>query len=147
MKRFYILVLIILTGAGSLCANLGDNDEKIENAYGNIVQRRLRDDGSVSVLYHKGRYLYFVVFVNRRSILERYSRVDRADLSEKEIARFLKANAGPKMTWTPVERKSSQGRTLERSDHRAQAICAKVDGRLTLTMRSTARGASVSTGD
>jgi hypothetical protein len=134
MKRYFLLFLTILTGASSVWASLGDNDERIEESYGNIVERHLRDDGSVSVLYHKDRYLYFVVFVNRRSVLERYSRVDHADLSQKEIARFLKANAGGKTIWTRVDVKGSKGRRFQRSDHEAEATCRKTNGQLTLTV-------------
>jgi hypothetical protein len=134
MRRYLLLFAMILAGASSACASLGDNDERIEESYGNIVERHLRDDGSVSVLYHKDRYLYFVVFVNRRSVLERYSRVDRADLSEKEIAKFLKANAGPKIMWTRVEANNPKERKFQRSDHKAEATCRKVDGQLTLTV-------------
>ena len=68
----------------------------IEDAYGTIVQRRLRDDGKVSVVYTKGRYLYMVTFANSRSILESYARANGTDLSEKEITKFLKAKTGAK---------------------------------------------------
>ena len=57
--------------------------------YGNVVERHLRDDGTVSVLYHKSQYLYLVIFANGRSVSEGYSRVNGTDLSEKEIAKFL----------------------------------------------------------
>ncbi len=136
MKRYLLLFAIVLTGASSVRANLGDNDERIEESYGNIVERHLRDDGSVSVLYHRGRYLYFVVFVNRRSVLERYSRFDRTDLSEKEIARFLKANAARETTWTRVGQSHSTERRFERGDHQAKATCRRVYGRLMLTVRT-----------
>ncbi len=64
-----------------------------ENRYGNLVQRQLRDDETVSVLYHKDRYLYLVIFANDRSVSESYSHINGTDLSEKEIANFLKVNA------------------------------------------------------
>src|ERR1700737_4964450 len=100
------------------------------------MERHLRDDGTVDMLYHKDRYFYFVVFDKRVSVLERYSRVDGADLSEKEIAKFLKANAARKVTWNPVNTDSSKERKFERSDHKAEATCAKKNGRLTLTVRA-----------
>src|SRR5207249_9945372 len=100
MKQFFVLFLAVSAGVSSVCANLGDGGDRIDDAYGNLVERHLRDDGTVSVLYHKDRYLYFVIFANGRSILERYSHVRGTDLSEKEIARFLKANAAG-ATWSP----------------------------------------------
>jgi hypothetical protein len=136
MKPVVVLFLTILSGLTSVYANLGDNGERVEDLYGQVVQRHLRDDGTVTVLYRKDRYLYFVVFDNGASVLERYSRVDGGDLSEKEIAKFLKANAGRTVTWTPVQTANSKERKFERSDHRAEATCLKVDGRLTLTVRA-----------
>lgn len=122
---------MILAGVSSVCANLGDSDDKIEDLYGNLVERHLRDDGTVSMLYHKDRYLYFVVFDKRQSILETYSRIDRRGLSPKEISKFLKANAAG-ATWlrhTPNEHR------FERSDQKAEATYLDIDGRPTLQVR------------
>jgi hypothetical protein len=135
MMRLVIFFFVISAGLSSLDANLGDGSDRIDDLYGQLVRRHLRDDGNVTVLYHKDRYLYFVVSDNGASVLERYSRVDGADLSEKEIAKFLKANAGRAMTWTPTQASTPKERIFERSDHKAQATCAKVDGQLTLTVR------------
>src|SRR5215472_3633561 len=99
MKHF-LVVVTILTALNTVWASLGDNGDKIEDSYGNVAERHLRDDGTVSVLYHKDRYLYFVIFANGHSVLERYSHANGAGLSEKEIARFLKANASGG-TWAP----------------------------------------------
>ena len=133
MKQSFVLFLTILTGVSSVCANLGDSDDKIEDSYGKVVERRLRDDGTVSMLYQKDRYLYFVVFAERRSILETYSRIDGHDLSAKEISKFLKANAG-RAAWTRHD--TSEKDTFERSDHKAEATYLKIDGRPTLKVRA-----------
>jgi hypothetical protein len=132
MKLFFICFLAIFTSVSSLCANLGDGGDRIDDSYGNLIERHLRDDGTVTTLYHKDRYLYFVVFNNGVSVLERYSRVKGSDLSEKEIARFLKANAAG-ATWMPDDK--SKERRFKRSDHKAEATYGKVDDRLTLTVR------------
>ena len=134
MKRFLVLFLTISAGVSSVCANLGDGSDRIDDSYGKLVERHLRDDGTVSTLYHKDPYLYFVVFDNGVSVLERYSRVDGADLSEKEIAKFLKANAGRTVTWIRDETGTSKERRFKRSDHKAEATCGKENNRLTLTM-------------
>ena len=133
MKQSFVLFLTTLTGVSSVCANLGDSDDKIEDSYGKVVERRLRDDGTVSMLYYKERYLYFVVFDKRRSILETYSRVDGHDLSAKEISKFLKANAA-RAAWTRHD--TSKERGFERSDHKAEAAYLKIDGRPTLKVRA-----------
>ncbi len=97
-----------------------------------MVQRRLRDDGTVSVLYHKDRYLYEVIFANGRSVSETYFNVKGTDLSEKEIMRFLKANAAG-TTWTPDN--TAKERRFKRSDGKAEATYGTVKGRPALTVR------------
>ncbi len=133
MKQFIVVLLMIIAGLGPVWANLGDSDERVDDSYGNLVKRHLLDNGTVSVLYHKDRYLYEVAFANSRSVLERYSHVKGTDLSEKEIARFLKANSGGSK-WT-ADSTSKQGRQFKRSDYNAEATYASVDGRPTLTVR------------
>ena len=139
MKQFLLLVLMALTSWSPVWANLGDGGDKIEDSYGAIIDRHLRDDGTVSVLYHKDRYLYEVIFTEGRSVSETYSHVKGTDLSEKEIARFLKANAGG-ATWTPD--KKTKERRFERSDHNAEATYGKMAGRPTLTVRELHRSTS-----
>jgi hypothetical protein len=135
MKQFIVVALTVLAAMSPIWANLGDRDERIDEAYGNVVERHLLDDGRLSILYHKdqGQYLYFVIFANGRSVLEGYSRVKGTDLSEKEIAKFLKANAAG-ATWLPDNR--AKERRFTRSDGKAEATYANVDGRPTLTVRA-----------
>ena len=132
MKQFLVLVLTVLTSWSPVWANLGDGGDKIEDSYGAIIDRHLRDDGTVSVLYHKDRYLYAVIFTEGRSVSETYSHVKGTDLSEKEIARFLKANAGG-ATWSPDNK--TKERRFERSDHKAEAMYSKINDRPALTVR------------
>ena len=132
MKQFLVLVLTVLSSWSPVWANLGDSGDTIEDSYGAIIERHLRDDGTVSVRYHKDRYLYGVIFAERRSVSETYFHVKGTDLSEKEIAGFLKANAGG-ATWTPD--KKTKERRFERSDHNAEATYGKMAGRPTLTVR------------
>jgi hypothetical protein len=137
MKQYSFVILIVLLGLNSAWASLGDNDDKIEALYGNIVARHLRDDGTVSVYYHKDRYLFFVIFDKRRSVLERYSRIDKAELSPREISRFLKANAVRGVGWTSGDKSKEPG--FERADHKAEATYGKVDGIPSLTVRSVTK--------
>ena len=134
MKQSIALALALSVIASSASANLGDNSERIEDAYGTIVQRRLRDDGTVSVVYAKGRYLYLVTFVNRQSISESYSRVNGADLSEKEITKFLKANSAK---WVPSN--TGTERRFKTSDGSAEATYGILNGRPALTVRELKR--------
>ena len=132
MKESMILIIAVFAAASSAWASLDDGGDKIEDSYGAVMQRRLRDDETVSVIYVKDGYLYLVTFANDRSISESYSHVKGTDLSEKEITRFLKANAaGAK--W--MSDNSRTVRRFTRSDGKAQAIYAPVNGRPALTVR------------
>ena len=135
MKQSITLVLAFCAIASSASANLGANSELIEDAYGTIVQRRLRDDGTVSVVYAKGRYLYMVTFANQRSISESYSRANGTDLSEKEITKFLKANSAAK--WVPAN--TGTERRFKTSDGTAEATYGILNGRPALTVRDVRR--------
>jgi hypothetical protein len=132
MKQFLVIVLTILATLTCGWANLGDSDDKIEDSYGAIVERRLRDDGTVSVLYHKDRYLYLVIFADGRSVSETYFHVKGSDLSEKEITRFLKANAAG-ATWTSDN--TARERHFRRSDGKAEATYGTVRDKPALTVR------------
>jgi hypothetical protein len=132
MKQFLIIALAVITASSSVWAYLGDGSDRIDDLYGNLVQRRLRDDGTVSVQYHKDQYLYLVIFANDRSFSESYSHMKGTDLSEKEIAKFLKLNAAGG-TWIPAS--TSKERRFKRSDNRAEATYGTASGRRALTVR------------
>src|ERR1700736_6308533 len=136
--------VIFFAVAGSALASLGDNGDRIDDVYRNVVKHELRDDGTVSILYHRDRYLYFVVFDKNQSVLEKYSRVDRRDLSPKEISRFLKANAG-RAIWKRADQASEQ--RYERSDGKAEAKYGRVDDRPTLTVEALTRQRASVKGD
>jgi hypothetical protein len=136
MKRFLIVALAVISVWSSAWANLGDSSDRIDDLYGNLLQRQLRDDGTVSVVYHKGRYIYLVIFANDRSISESYSHMNGTDLTEKEIAKFLKGNAAAG-TWIPAS--TSKERRFKRSDNAAEATYGSTSGRRGLTVRETAR--------
>jgi hypothetical protein len=135
MKQSMALVLAFCVIASSVSANLGENSERIEDRYGTIVQRRLRDDGTVSVVYAKSRYLYMVTFANSRSISESYSRANGTDLSEKEIAKFLKTNSAAR--WVPSN--TGTERRFKTTDGTAEATYGILNGRPALTVRDVRR--------
>jgi hypothetical protein len=136
MKQILVVALTVIAASSMVWANLGDDSDRIEDLYSNQVQRRLRDDGTVSVLYHKGQYLYLVIFAGDRSTSESYSHMNGKDLSEKEIAKFLKANAAGG-TWIPAN--TSKERRFKRSDGKAEATYGSSTGRRALTVRELGR--------
>ena len=134
-----LCAVVLLSAIGTLSsvfANLEQDTDKIEDLYGNIVERRLRDDGTVSVLYHKDGYLYLVVFANNRSVSETYFHVKGTDLSEKEIMKFLKANAGT-ATWAAEG--AGKARRFKRSDGKAEASYTTIGGKPALLVRELSR--------
>ena len=135
MSQSVALVVALCLITNLAWANLGENSERIEDRYETIVQRRLRDDGTVSVVYTKNRYLYMVTFANSRSVSESYSRADGKDLSEKEIEKFLKANSGAK--W--VASNGGRERRFKSSDGAAEATYGILNGRPALTVRDVRR--------
>jgi hypothetical protein len=139
MKKFCAVLPAMFAAANLVWGSLGDGSDKIDDAYGSIIQRRLRDDGTVSVLYHKDRYLYFVLFAEGRSVLERYSRADGRELSEREISRFLKANAAG-ATW--IRSNTAGEQRFKRSDGHAEATYGKMNGRPALRVREVNAGRS-----
>ena len=130
--KFLIVALTVITATSSVWAYLGDSSDRIDDLYVNLDQRRLRDDGTVSVYFHKDRYLYLVIFANDRSVSESYSHMKGTDLSEKEIAKFLKLNAAG---WTWIPANTSKERRFKRSDNRAEATYGTASGRRALTVR------------
>jgi hypothetical protein len=130
--KLLLIPLMVLAFLSSASAYLGDGSDRIEDLYGDLLQRRLRDDGTVSALYGKGQYVYLVIFSNDRSIAESYSHAKGTDLSEKEIAKFLKLNAAG-ATWIPAD--TSKGRRFKRSDNKAEATYGSATGRRALTVR------------
>jgi hypothetical protein len=135
MKRCITLILAFWIAVSSGWAILGENSERIEDRYGAIVQRRLLDDGKVSVVYAKGRYLYMVTFADSRSVSESYSHVNGTELSEKEITKFLKANS--RANWIPSN--TGTMRRFETSDGSAEAAYGILNGRPALTVRLRSR--------
>ena len=133
--KFLVVALTILAVLSSASANLGDSSDRIDDLYVNLDQRRLRDDGTVSVVYHKGQYVYLVIFANDRSISESYSRANGKDLSEKEIEKFLKANSRAK--WVPSN--IGAERRFKSSDGAAEATYGILNGRPALTVRDIRR--------
>jgi hypothetical protein len=132
VKQFSVILLAILATSTCGWANLGDSSDRVDDAYGNLVQRRLGDDGTVTVVYHKDRYLYQVIFADGRSVSETYFHLKGDDLSEKEITTFLKANA-VRAKWTRDN--SAKERRFKRSDGKAEATYGTVNGRPSLTVR------------
>ena len=131
-RHWVVILMSTVATLTSVFGSLGQDSDKIESEYGNIIERHLRDDGTVSALYHKDRYLYLVMFANDRSVAEAYFHVNGTDLSEKEIMKFLKINAGG-AKWAAEG--TANGRRFKRSDGKAEASYTTVRGKPALVLR------------
>ena len=136
MKRFLVGILTLVITVASTDADLGDSEAKINAAYGKRLEMP-RIAGNQSHLYEKGEFIYNVIFRDGVSVFEMYARANQAELSSKEIAAFLKANAAG-ATWIPANEKPA-GREWKRSDHKAKAAYFRLGGRPTLTVMEATR--------
>src|SRR5205085_3452883 len=110
--------------------------ETITADYGKQVEMP-RIAGNQGHQYRRGDFIYDVTFRDGVSVFEMYSRANQAELSSKEIAAFLKANAAG-ATWIPAKEKPA-GREWKRSDHKAKAAYFRLGGRPTLTVMEATR--------
>jgi hypothetical protein len=134
-KQFLVGILtLVITGSAS--ANLGDSEAKINAAYGKRLEMP-RIAGNQGHQYEKAGFVYDVIFRDGVSVFEMYARANQAELSSKEIAAFLKANAAG-ATWIPANEKPG-GREWKRSDHKAKAAYFRLGGRPTLTVMEATR--------
>jgi hypothetical protein len=137
MKSFLLVLVAISAALDSAMANLGDSEPKINASYGKRIETDIQLPGSKGHLYRKGAYTISVVFNGGVSVFEMYSRVNQGELSPKEIATFLKANAGG-ATWVLAGDKP-EGREWKRSDHKAKAGYSRSLGCPTLTVMEATR--------
>jgi hypothetical protein len=132
MKTFLLVLVAISAAVDSAAANLGDSEAKINASYGKRIETPMQLPGSQGHSYQKGPYTYSVMFKNGVSVFEMYSHTNQRELSPKEIASFLKANAGG-ATWVLAGDKPA-GREWKRSDHKAKAAYSRSLGAPMLTV-------------
>jgi hypothetical protein len=89
-------------------------------------------DGVTTNMYKGPTGEYIAMVLNGHSVAEAYSRVDRHELSQKEMSIFLAVNSlGNK--W---EKKPGKKAAWIRSDHKAHASYETVTGRPTLMIET-----------
>ena len=119
--RHLIALLLSIALLRSAGAAIGDDYDRVDSAYGDVVKRHLNDDGSVIMTYKKNPYLFHVLFRNLQSVSEEYLRTDGKDLSNKEIDRLLKANGHH---WVPD---GTEGKKWHRQDGKLVAEVLESD--------------------
>ena len=135
MKNIIITVAAILLGLTSAAfARLGQTEEQVSALFGKSIDPGTPDkDGVTTNMYKspRGEYHALVQFLKGHSIAEAYSRVDKGQLSEKEMSIFLQGNSGGK-EWI----KDPSKLAWERSDHHAKAWYETLSGRPTLLIQA-----------
>src|SRR5205085_8735992 len=129
MKRILLLTLILcVTLSARILAALGNSETQLADLYGKPTEQGFPDKNGVTTnMYQKGDYLILVQFLRRYSLAESYTRIDKRDFSEKEIAAFLEKNSNERQ-WS----KNPNKQAWERSDHKASAWCETLSSRPSL---------------
>ena len=133
MKRILLLDFILCVAFGArILAALGNSESQVADLYGKPTEQGFPDKNGVTTnMYQKGDYLILVQFLRRYSCAESYTRVDRHDLSDKEISTLLEKNSN-EQEWNKDPNKLA----WERSDHKARAWCETLSGRPSLLIQA-----------
>jgi len=133
MKQTWLLVVVsIVALSAQALGGLGNSTDQIADLFGKPV-----DEGSpgkrgiTTNMYEKGNYVILVQFLNGLSLAESYTRVDKQELSEKEISAFLEGSSNER-SWN----KAADKQAWERSDHKARAWYQTLSGRPTLLIQA-----------
>jgi hypothetical protein len=133
VKRILLLtVTCCLALSGRLFAALGNTDDQIAQLFGQPIDVGTPDKRGITTnVYEKGNYVILVQFLKGYSMAESYTRIDKQELSEKEISAFLEGSSNER-TWS----KQPDKQAWERTDHRARAWLQTVSGRPTLLIQA-----------
>ena len=133
MKRILLIIAALALGftAHSFAA-LGDTEDQISDLFGKPVDVGFPDKRGISTnMYQKGNYVILVQFLRHLSLAESYTRTDKRDFSEGEIAALLEGS-GNELRWV----KDPDKMVWERQDHKARAWCDTLRDRPTLLIQA-----------
>jgi len=133
MKRTLLLIVIsTLTLSARSFGALGNSEEQVAGLFGQPVDKGTPNTRGITTnVYEKGNYVILVQFLRGLSLAESYTRVDKLELSEKEISAFLEGS-GNGRSWD----KQPDKMAWERSDHKARAWYQTLSGRPTLLVQA-----------
>lgn len=133
MKRILILIAVLtiaFTAQGF--AALGNTEDQIEDLLGKPTAEGFPDARGISTnKYQKGNYIVLVQFLHHLSLAESYTRTDKAELRESEIAALLEGSAND-LKWI----KDPSGNAWQREDHKARAWYETLRGQPTLLLQA-----------
>ena len=133
MTRTWLLIAVLSFALGTrVFSALGNSTEQIADLFGKPVDQGSPDKRGITTnMYEKGNYVILVQFLNGLSLAESYTRVDKQELSEKEISAFLEGSSNER-PWI----KAADKQAWERSDHKARAWYQTLSGRPTLLIQA-----------
>ena len=133
MKRIWLLIAALTVGLSARSfAALGDTEDQIAELLGQPSQSGFPDQRGVSTnVYQKGNYMVLVQFLHHLSLAESYTRTDKAELRESEIAALLDGSSNG-LKWI----KDPDKPAWIREDHKARAWCETVSGRPSLLLQA-----------
>ena len=133
MKWILLLIAVLsiaFTARGF--AALGNSEDQIADLLGKPAEEGFPDQRGVSTnMYQKGNYIVLVQFLNHLSLAESYTRTDKAELRESEIAALLEGSAND-LKWI----KDPSRDAWQREDHKARAWYETLSGRPTLLLQA-----------
>jgi hypothetical protein len=134
MKRTLLFIAVLsLALSTPAFSGLGNSDDQIADLFGQPIHIGNPDKrGVITNVYEKGNYVILVQFLKGLSLAESYTRLDKQELSEKEISAFLEGSSNDR-PWN----KDPDRAAWERSDHKAHAWYQKLSGRPTLFIDTT----------
>ena len=133
MKRSLLLIaaLSIALSVRTFGA-LGDTEDQIADLFGKPTAEGFPDQRGITTnTYQKGNYIILVQFLRHLSLAESYTRTDKRDFSEGELAALLEGSSND-LTWV----KDPEKLAWEREDHKARAWCDTLSGRPTLLIEA-----------
>jgi hypothetical protein len=133
MTRTWLLIAVLSFALGTrVFSALGNSTEQIADLFGKPVDQGSPDKRGITTnMYEKGNYVILVQFLRGLSLAESYTRVDKLELSEKEISAFLEGSSNER-SWN----KAADKQAWERSDHKARAWYQTLSGRPTLLIQA-----------
>src|SRR5436305_10905098 len=126
MKRILLLATALsITFSARGFAALGDTEDQISDLFGKAVDEGFPDKNGVETnRYQKGNYIILVQFLRHLSLAESYTRTDKRDFSEGEIAALLEGSSNG-LKWL----KQPDKLAWDREDDKAHAWCDTLSGR------------------
>ncbi|MDD3887052.1 MAG: hypothetical protein PHI35_09275 [Victivallaceae bacterium] len=117
MKNFLIAAVVIILGAETASARLGETEAQIAERYGSPSRCKpgMFSPADFVNVYKANGFTIFVAFQNDASVLEMFSRADGGQISPEEFATLRAANSYG-MSWQDLD-----GNAWRRSDSAAVA--------------------------